>query len=199
MNPSAECNLWGPTCQTGSIVVDVNVKNSITPTTVACSYYLSAQSESAAFDADLDNSLTYSRSFGRSHGCTSYKNQGFSISIPNCGSNASGTLMPPSNHLPIGVGAEIQVPAVPIETGSAFGDKIQGQVVEASCCGSCWFQLHRVRLIYFPTVSQSSCVQSHNTVSARNNLLSNSSFLTKLARTLEINAPGVFLSSGYSF
>ena len=170
--------------------------NSTTPTTVACSYYLSAQSESAAFNTDLDNSLTYSRSFGRSPECTSYIRQEFSFS--NCGSNASGTLLPPFSYLPIGVGAEVQLPAVPIETSSAFGGDIPPVVMEASCCGACWFQLDRIRLIYFPTVSQSSCVKSRNTVSDLNNSLSNSNFIAKLARTMEIDAPGVFVSGGYS-
>ena len=83
---------------------------SITPTTVACSYYLSAQAESAAFNTNLDNSASYQLSFGRSPECTSYAKARDDPSgawgkliYSNCGNNASGTLLPPVNYTPIGL------------------------------------------------------------------------------------------------
>ena len=70
INPSAECNIWGPLCQTGSIAVDVNLTTTSTPTIVAC---LSAQSFSAIGNGFRPNQYSdYMQSFGRSPDCASY-------------------------------------------------------------------------------------------------------------------------------
>lgn len=82
VNPRAGCNIWGPLCQTGSIVVGVNITKRTTTTTVPCSQYLSAQAESAmhgyldgrgtneVYFLGLDDD--YRSSFGRSPECKSY-------------------------------------------------------------------------------------------------------------------------------
>jgi hypothetical protein len=82
INPRAVCNIWGPLCQTGSIVVGVNITNMTSKTTVPCSEYLSAQAESAmhgylasrgkndVYLMGLDDD--YHLSFGRSPECKSY-------------------------------------------------------------------------------------------------------------------------------
>ena len=76
INPSTQCNLWGPLCQTGTIVVDVNLTTTSTSTTVPCSSYLSAQSYSAQPPNHVrpDQYGDYMASFGRSPECTSYAN-----------------------------------------------------------------------------------------------------------------------------
>lgn len=80
-NPTANCNLWGPLCQTGSIVVSVNLTTTVTTTTVPCSNYLSAQAESAKpgyltnrgkFYNYMPPNSDYQASFGRSPECKSY-------------------------------------------------------------------------------------------------------------------------------
>jgi len=84
INPRAVCNIWGPLCQTGSIVVGVSITNTTSTTTVPCSEYLSAQAESAMHgylanrgtkDDDLyimELDHDYHSSFGRSPECKSY-------------------------------------------------------------------------------------------------------------------------------
>ena len=43
-NPSPECDLFGPLCQTGSIAAEIEHTGTTTTTTVPCSDYLRAQS-----------------------------------------------------------------------------------------------------------------------------------------------------------
>ena len=64
------CNAYGPLCQTGFTVLSVNKTSIIATTTVACTSYLSAQSESIR--ADKSALLSWRSHFGRSPQCTSY-------------------------------------------------------------------------------------------------------------------------------
>ena len=167
---------------------------SIAPTTVACSYYLSAQAESAAFNTDLENSASYQLSFGRSPECTSYakarddpSGAWGKFTYSNCGNN---TLLPPPSYTPIGLSG-LGIQAIP---PGIFGDKGK---VEEFCCGSCRFQLDRIRLIYFPT-THNNCTQGQNTTTELYNVLSGSSGFIKIAHSLEANASGVVVSRGYT-
>ena len=201
MNTNTECNLWGLLCQTGSIVVDVNMTKSIAPTTVACSYYLSAQAESAAFNTDLENSASYQLSFGRSPECTSYAKARDDpspgawgkLTYSNCGNNASGTLLPPVSYTPIGL-AGLGVQVLSPELYSYIGSY---DTFEESCCGSCRFQLDRIRLIYFPT-THNNCTEGQNTTTELYNVLSGSSGFIKRAHSLEANASRIVVSRGYT-
>ena len=47
VNLMVGCNIFDPLCQTGNIIVDVDVTTTRTTTEVPCSYFLSAQSASA--------------------------------------------------------------------------------------------------------------------------------------------------------
>lgn len=75
VNPVSNCNIWGPLCQTGSIVVGMNVSTTTRKGTIPCSQYLSAQS--AFMDNVVLNPSKWSTyelytSFWRSPECTSY-------------------------------------------------------------------------------------------------------------------------------
>ena len=75
VNNAKECNLWGPLCQTGDIVVGVKDGSTTASTTVPCSSYLSYQSSSAYASYFGDRTLNpevmeYRRSFGRSSECS---------------------------------------------------------------------------------------------------------------------------------
>lgn len=174
---------------------------SITPTTVACSYYLSAQAESAAFNTDLENSASYQLSFGRSPECTSYAKAQDDpspgawgkLTYSNCGNNASGTLLPPLSYIPIGLdGLGVQ------ELGPALYHYVGPHVDAESCCGSCQFQLDTIRLIYFPTTSQINCTRGQNTTVEPRKVLSGSSGFMKRAHSLEVSASGFVVSNGYT-
>lgn len=173
---------------------------SITPTTVACSDYLSAQAESAAYNTNLENSASYQLSFGRSPECTSYAKARYGgpnpsdwgkLTYSNCGNNASGTLLPPVSYIPIGLdGLGVQ------EIGAELYNFI-GLGAE-SCCGSCQFQLDTIRLIYFPTTTQINCTRSQNTTAEPRKMLSGSSGFRKRAHSLEVNTSEVVVSNGYT-
>lgn len=196
---NTECNLWGPLCQTGSIVVDVNMTKSITQTTIACSYYLSAQAESAAFNNHHENSASYQLSFGRSPECMSYAK---ALDVPsgapakltysNCGNNASGTLLPPLSYIPVGLGG------LGVQEIGGVSNYPGPFAVDESCCGSCLFQLDTVRLIYFPTTSQINCTRDQNTTAKPRKVLSGSSEFRKRAYSLEVNASETVVSNGYT-
>ena len=170
----------------------------MTPTNLACSYYLSAQAASAAFNTDLENSASYQLSFGRIPGCTSYAKARDDpspgawgkLTYSNCGNNASGTLLPPPSYTPIGLaGLGLQVISPEL-----FGDK---GIVEEFCCGSCQFQLDRIRLIYFPT-THNNCTQGQNTTTELYNVLSGSRGFIKRAHSLEAIASRIVVSRGYT-
>lgn len=74
INPVAECDIFGPLCQTGSIAVGLDLTSVTKTTTVPCSYYLSAQYHSVhpqRFDQNVGvGDANYLSSFGRSPQCT---------------------------------------------------------------------------------------------------------------------------------
>lgn len=164
--------------------------NSVEPTTVACSYYLSAQAESAA--AAINHLSDYQKSFGRSPDCTSYA--AGQLSFSNCGSNTSGTLLPAIDYVPFGMNG---LGAWEVPPGVYAGNPREGVLTE-SCCGSCVFQLDKVRLIYFPTFPQKFCAQGHNTTIEPYNMSSGFNGFGKHMHSLEGNVPRTFVSNGYS-
>lgn len=79
VNPSAKpvsnCNIWVPLCQTGFIVVDVNVTKTTQKAIMPCSHYLSAQSafmEHVILDPSRWSTYDLYTSLWQSPECTSY-------------------------------------------------------------------------------------------------------------------------------
>lgn len=166
INPSAipvsNCNIWVPLCQTGSIVVDINVTTTTRRATEPCSHYLSAQSafmEHVILDPSGWSTYDLYTSLWRSPECTSYaqylqaKNPSqplfassrSTVSIPHltysdCGSNSSGTLLPPENYLPAKKYQRVEI-AYP----------------QQYCCGPCAMIIDEVKVLYFPEKSPAAC------------------------------------------
>ena len=185
VNPSPECDLWGPLCQTGTIVVAVNLTSTTTSTTVPCSYYLSAQSssvESASAASYARGPLDYRSSFGYSPECTSYMQayQNPDLLKPlfsNCPNNASGALLPASSYIPPGV----------VNVGGHATD-------EFSCCGDCSMWVDQVRVFYFPEGDQ-SCSRANGTTTAH----ADSNMMTSAAKISPVGNNGsVAIVSGYT-
>lgn len=139
INPTPECNLWGPLCQTGTVVVDVDMKSTTTQTTVSCSDFLSAKSRSLGLFLLGDPG---SRSFLSSPECTSYANwavarqQGNNsvLSYSNCATNLA---KPPEDYLP------------PHYTMAHGHDEY--------CCGPCVILIDEIRVLYFADQSPVLC------------------------------------------
>ena len=191
VNPSPECDLWGPMCQTGTIVVDVNLTSTVTPTTVPCSFYLSAQSSSAmsaSAASFAQGPLDYRSSFGRSPQCTSYHNvlqqnrANYDLAIfplSNCPSNTSGTLLPAARYFPAG----------------SFGN-VGGHATDTFyCCGNCTMFIDQVKVLYLPEEGAGSCAGGNDTTPLRANL---SAITTKPAHSLANNGNGLATYKGYT-
>ena len=151
-NQSEECDIYGPTCQTGSITVGVGLTTATSTTTMPCSKYLSLQSAYlAAFNPFPGEThdfwpVDWQSGFGHSPECKSYASA-FSHSQPytfsDCG--AKNTIVPALEYgliLPSGIppGVMRQIPY---------------QVF--SCCGNCSFNTPQVRLYYFPDKDFTGC------------------------------------------
>lgn len=208
INPVTECNLWGPLCQTGTIVVDVNLTTTTTQTTVPCSVYLSAQATSAqrygwgAIQGEFGyvSPNGYDMSFGRSPECTSYAHHvqnSIPMSLSGCGQNASGTIYSPDKYhgltdeflknLPGGILRYVKL----------------GPMEEAYyCCGSCFMEVDEIRVLYFPDESIRTCSQSywnktteHNTT---NSITFNQNDFHKRAHSLLGNGSSIAVLDGYT-
>lgn len=169
---TTECNIWGPLCQTGSIVVAVNMTSTTTFTTVACSHYLAAQSASVAsivanpigtMWGDDERMVDYQSSLGRSPECTSYAKAldlaAIVISAYNPGGNPY-TLNPlASLPLPncIANSSSNLLPLINyLPAGIGVGDSVFDFRLPI-CCGNCSFRATEFRLLYFPTDPISNC------------------------------------------
>lgn len=145
INPTPGCDIWGPLCQTGSIVVDVDMKTATTQTTVSCSDYLSAQAQSLLLNParrfGTVQDVGYKRSFLSSPECTSYanwydsknRNLNHVLSFSNCGKTLS---KPPEEYLPFQV-----------------DNGYPGQY----CCGPCAILIDEIRVLFFPEKSSTFC------------------------------------------
>ena len=147
------CDLWGPLCQTGTIKVDVNLTSTITPTTVPCSVYLSAQSYSFTtsliqyYYLSTKDTATYLPSFGHSPQCTSFVNlirqRPETLSFSNCGSNQDTK----SFYKQFPAGVDMSNNDVPTQW---------------NCCGlsNCVFDASPIELFYFPGQEEAQCVRT---------------------------------------
>lgn len=163
----------------------------VTTTTVPCSYYLSAQAESAMNQSmnQFRPKADYLASFGHSPECSVYaedfKAQAreaysdiFAINTPivddalksafhfsKCGSNV-GT--DPRAYLPRGVSIT--------HIGGPFNDFY--------CCGACTLRVPEIRLWYFPASSNPSCSRGSANTTSRNGLSSDHNQLNKRIKSI---------------
>lgn len=145
-----ECDIYGLTCQTGSITVGVNLTTATTTTVLQCSSYLSAQATYLANENDPDEGNLnvgwreipwmeeWVLNFGRSPECRSYAEalgQG-QYTLSGCGGSKTDGQT---------VGLDGSYP-------SQFPPGIQRHFSPDSgtCCGDCSVVIPEVRLYYFP-------------------------------------------------
>ena len=208
INPVTECNLWGPLCQTGTIVVDVNLTTTTMKTTVPCSVYLSAQATSAQrygwgaiqgwFGYESQNG--YDMSFGRSPECTSYAHHvqnKIPISLSGCGQNALGTIYSPDNNHGLTDEFLKNLP------GGILRYVTKGPFQEAYyCCGSCFMEVDEIRVLYFPDESIQSCSQSYwnktTELNITSSVTSNSNGFQKRAHSLLSNGSRIAVLDDYT-
>ena len=185
VNPSPECDIWGPLCQTGTIVVAVNLTSTTTITTVPCSYYLSAQSssvESASEASHARGPLDYRSSFGRSPQCTSYQKaylDNAAYPLSNCPKNDSGALLPAYNYFPAGSGGVV---------GGHATDFFY-------CCGNCTMFIDQVKVLYFPEDGGNGCAKGNGTAPAQANATAP---ITKRVENLANSGDGLATYNGYT-
>lgn len=154
INPTPECNLWGPLCQTGTIVVDVKIKSTTTQTTVSCSDYLSAQPRTLSPLKYGDDRSPFKSSFLSSPECTSYAKwydakQSFRVEPVLSYSNCPSILTKPlEDYLPFEFSKGNDLPPhYPV------GDEAPTQY----CCGPCAILIDEIRVLYFPDQSPVLC------------------------------------------
>ena len=157
INPSKECDLWGPTCQTGTIVVDVNLTTTVSPTTIPCSSYLTAQSLSAQ-SPDAYKPYQYSdymASFGRSPQCQSFAD--YASARINYKRRHQGLLLdepgPYMSRCPSNVTALWSDYTPPRVTNSHIGSSSS----DYNCCGECTLSVKGLRLLIFPPATPTHC------------------------------------------
>lgn len=143
-------------------MVDINVTTTTRKATMPCSHYLSAKSafmEHVVLGPSEWSTYDLYTSFWRSPECTSYAKylqakyppqplftaSRSTVSIPdltysNCGSNSSGTLLPPEIYLPAKIDQWI---------GLGYPDQY--------CCGPCAMVIDEVKVLYFPEKSPAAC------------------------------------------
>lgn len=156
VNPTEDCNLWGPLCQTGTIEVELNLTTKITTTTVPCSYYLSAQAKSAVRPGYIWANPDYQTSFGHSRECSAYaqvfkaagkpdeeKVRSSVFAFSNCGSNIFDHSQRPEQYTPPGVS----------------NYNVGGGAKDFFYCGDCSLDIKEIRLLYFPDATSVDCSQ----------------------------------------
>ncbi|MCJ1388162.1 hypothetical protein MMC18_001007 [Xylographa bjoerkii] len=141
VSPTSGCDIYGPLCQTGTIVVAVNLTSTTTITTVPCSYYVSAQSasvnfESASWGYDGKGPFDWYSSFGRSPECTSLLSvsDAGATTFSNCPNNPSGLRGAFTDYFPYGI----------------YNIGKLGALGGYTCCGDCSLRIDEVRVFYFP-------------------------------------------------
>ena len=167
-----DCDIYGPTCQTGSITVAVNLTTATTTTVLPCSSYLSAQStylgnasgyqyaEDGWWHNDVDSVddpilASWNINFGQSPECRSFA-EAWDLgqyTYSNCGSSNTVTQTVDDWLLP----------QVPPGVPRYFDPEYQG-----TCCGNCSLDVPAVRLYYFPDKASIDCYnnQTFNGTSA---------------------------------
>ena len=219
VNPTTGCNIWGPLCQTGSIVVGVNLTTTVRETTVPCSEYLSAQAESA-MPGFLESRGRYANyrppepryqiSFGRSPECNSYAhhfletykvfNSGQVQATSNVRRNDWNPIITPSGDLTFSNCAtdlpqrpEYYTP--PGVSNSVVG--MGGPGYDYYCCGDCTLDISEIRLLYFPRPTTNSCFMDHGSTTSASILSSNIKNIGHRAASLLTNG-SILISDGYT-
>lgn len=150
-----DCNIYGPTCQTGSITVGVNLITATTTTVLPCSSYLSAQSSYLNEGNDEEGfpgggQGSWDSNFGQSPECRSFAEawgRG-TFTFSNCGSIKTATQ----------TAAGWLLPQVPPGVPQYFDPRYQG-----ACCGNCSLDVPAVKLYYFPDNASIDCHNNQTT------------------------------------
>lgn len=192
-NPTEVCNLWGPLRQTGSIEVELNLATKTTTTTVPCSYYLSAQANSAMPPGYILASHDYQASFGHSPECSAYAQVLRANKLPdkeqvrssisafsNCGNDAFDHSRSPHQYIPPGVS----------------NYHVGGGARDYYCCGDCTLDIMEIRLLYFPDATSIACSQRLTNTTYKDEP-SSSKVLSKRVASLMTNG-SIFVSDGYT-
>lgn len=211
VNPTAECNLWGLLCQTGLIEVGVNLTTTITTTTVPCSYYLSAQAESARpgfltedFKLPLRPEAGFLSSFGHSPECSVYADEwkvrpninGWDpmVSLSNSEMDALKSAFHFSKCGPRGrFDDNPRLYTPPGVSNTHMG----GPFWDFYCCGACTLQIHEIRLMYFPASSTYSCSRNTANITSPNSLSLNHNRLDKRIQSL-LNNGSTLITDGHT-
>ena len=207
-----DCDIYGPSCQTGSITVGVNLTTATTTTVLPCSSYLSAQAAYLIYENDppsqsffdppwegqVDEMVEgsdlekWNVKFGQSPQCRSYVetlSQGGYI-LSGCGTT----------------NAIIQTAGDP-DFGSSPDSNYSSQLPPGivrffspdyvgTCCGNCSLDIPEVRLYYFPdqttechynqTANASSTLLARNLEKRIHSLVANGSTAVVGAHTLSV-------------
>lgn len=213
VNPTAECNLWGLLCQTGLIEVGVNMTTTITTTTVPCSYYLSAQAESArpGFLAQDENQnlrpeAEFLSSFGHSPECSIYADEWKAHPIVN---GWDGRIVPLSvqnserdalnsafHFSKCGPRGRFEDPRDYTPPGVSI-THMGGPFKDFYCCGACTLKIHEIRLMYFPASSTYSCSRDTANITSPNSLSLNHNRLDKRIQSL-LNNGSTLITDGHT-
>ena len=153
---SQSCNIYGPTCQTGSITLNVSLDDTCqtTATTLPCSSYLASQAQYLrAFDYDIKQPhesqlpAEWQQHYGRQPECYSYSqalSNLTSINLKGCPAQAD---VRPENNVTV---PPVIPPVYP--AGHDENHPIEG----IECCGNCFFMVPRVQIYYFPQSTASA-------------------------------------------
>ena len=216
VNPTTDCNIWGPLCQTGLIVVGVNLSSRIETTTVSCSEYLSAQAECALpgylagredyFDY-MPPKNDYQMSFGRSPECKYYaqhfvKNN-YPGYFPDSKQPAGGDYNPiitPSGSLTFSNCGSDQTQDSRYYTPPGVSNSVVGMGgpgYDYYCCGDCSLNIDEIRLLYFPGPKTSNCSINHSLTSSSSIVHATSNKLDRRGASLLTNG-SIFVSDGHT-
>ncbi len=215
INPTAECNLWGLLCQTGLIAVGVNMTSTVTTTTVPCSYYLSAQAESASpgflrrGPLQWPPEYDYLSSFGHSPECSAYAAYEEAHPIYYGWSGRSDTV-PVEERQSIDHNEMISAYS-PTQCGLDFKDDpkyytppgvsnfhgLGGPGFDWFCCGGCTLHIPEIRLLYFPTSGTDHCSSDMKTISSQGVVQSSLHSLEKRVASL-LNNMSTLVTGSYT-
>ncbi len=214
VNPTTDCNIWGPLCQTGSIAVGVNLTTTVKVTTVSCSEYLSAQAESACPGYLADRGRgdyrpprdDYQTSFGRSPECKYYADHFVKEGGPvgpysnPVFSDDFNPLIAPSGSLTLSNCGSNQPRPPAYYTPPGVSNSVVGfggPGYDYYCCGDCSLRIDEIRLLYFPGPKTSNCFINHGLTSPSSTLYASSNRVENRAASLLTNG-SVFVSDGYT-
>lgn len=215
VSPTTGCNIWGPLCQTGPIVVAVDLTTAVKTTTVSCSDYLSAQAESALpgyltgrgnYYNYMPPKRDYQMSFGRSPECKYYAEHfvneypGYVEEGQQSISYDDDPIITPSGSLTLANCGSDQTQSPKYYTPPGVSNHVSGfggPGYDYYCCGDCSLMIDEIRLLYFPGPKTSNCSMSHGLTSSSSILHASSNKLDRRGASLLTNG-SVFVSDGYT-